>query len=249
MSLSVNIKHQAGSFCLRIQYEFPDGATAVIGPSGSGKSMLLRSIAGIITPDSGSIYSAQNAWLDTGKRINLPPQKRHAGYLFQQYALFENKTVSGNIMAGMRGDKQTRQKQCQQLLDRFHLTEQAKLRPAQLSGGQRQRTALARMLGAKPEVLLLDEPFSALDYQTRLSVAGDVYRIIKRHHKTALLVTHDISEAVSMADQVVVLSKRPGHVQRIVPIKLTGEPLTRRMQPGFGDYFNLLWKELEHDVV
>ena len=206
MSFSVNIKHQAGDFCLRIQHEFPDGATAVIGPSGSGKSMLLRSIAGIITPDSGSIYSAQNVWLDTQKRINLPPQKRHAGYLFQQYALFENKTVSGNIMAGMRGDKQTRQKQCQQLLDRFHLTEQAKLRPAQLSGGQRQRTALARMLGAKPEVLLLDEPFSALDTHLRAQLRYEMSDVLQSHQGTSLLITHDFSEAMQLCTHAVVLS-------------------------------------------
>lgn len=206
MSLQIDITHQAGSFRLCIQHEFPDGATAVIGPSGSGKSMLLRSIAGIITPDSGSISCGEHTWLDTTRHIELPPQKRHAGYLFQQYALFENKTVCGNIMTGMRGSRQQKQQQCEQLMQRFHLTEQAKLHPAQLSGGQRQRTALARMLGAKPEVLLLDEPFSALDTHLRTQLRYEMSDVLRDHAGTSLLITHDFSEAMQLCTQAVVLA-------------------------------------------
>jgi NitT/TauT family transport system ATP-binding protein len=227
-----------------VDFEVESGAfVAIVGPSGCGKSTLLSLAAGLLHPDEGSVL------LD-GTPVTRPTSR--IGYMLQRDHLFDWLTIEQNAMLGLRVRAMQSAHTAQRvraLLDQCGLSDFMHAYPRQLSGGMRQRAALVRTLAPDPAVLLLDEPFSALDYQTRLSVAGDVYRIIKRHHKTALLVTHDISEAVSMADQVVVLSKRPGHVQRIVPIKLTGEPLTRRMQPGFGDYFNLLWKELEHDVV
>lgn len=226
MSLCVDIRKRLGDFSLAMQMEFPDEATAVIGASGSGKSMLLRCIAGIEIPDDGRITAGQDIWYDAAKKLFLPPQKRHAGYLFQQYALFENKTVSGNIMLGMSGTKAEKQQRCSMLLERFQLTELAGLRPAQLSGGQKQRTALARMLAAKPEVLLLDEPFSALDTHLRGQVRRQMAEVMEQHSGVSLLVTHDFSEALQLCSHAAVVSD--GNIVEYAPcIDLWKQPKTR----------------------
>ena len=206
MSLCVDIHKKLGGFSLDMQAEFPDAPTAVIGASGSGKSMLLRCIAGIVVPDRGHIALGEKTWYDSTARTCLPPQRRHAGYLFQQYALFENRTVAGNIMMGMRGTKQEKQQACRALMERFQLTALAEHRPAQLSGGQKQRTALARMLGAQPEVLLLDEPFSALDTHLRGEVRQQMAEVLARHVGVSLLVTHDFSEAMQLCPRAAVVS-------------------------------------------
>ena len=206
MSLCVDIHKKLGGFSLDMQAEFPDAPTAVIGASGSGKSMLLRCIAGIVVPDRGHIALGEKTWYDSTARTCLPPQRRHAGYLFQQYALFENRTVAGNIMMGMRGTKQEKQQACRALMERFQLTALAEHRPAQLSGGQKQRTALARMLGAQPEVLLLDEPFSALDTHLRGEVRQQMAEVLARHVGVSLLVTHDFSEAMQLCSRAAVVS-------------------------------------------
>lgn len=206
MSLCVDIHKKLGVFSLDMQAEFPDAPTAIIGASGSGKSLLLRCIAGIAVPDTGCIALGEKIWYDSTKHISVPPQRRHAGYLFQQYALFENKTVAGNIMTGMRGTKQEKQQACTELMQRFQLTALAKHRPAQLSGGQKQRTALARMLGAQPEVLLLDEPFSALDTYLRSEVRQQMAEVLASHVGVSLLVTHDFSEAMQLCPCAAVVS-------------------------------------------
>ena len=139
----------------------------------------------------------------------------------------------------------------EEMLITYGLDKFKNARPSQLSGGMRQRAALIRTLALRPDLLLLDEPFSALDYQTRLNVSDDIGRILKREHKPAVLVTHDISEAISMADRVIILSKRPATIQKIVPIELEIEnrtPLSSRNAPGFKSYFNLIWKELNKNV-
>lgn len=206
MSLRVDIHKTLGKFSLDMEAEFPNAPTAIIGASGSGKSMLLRCIAGIVQPDSGHIALTHNTWYDSEKHICVPPQRRHAGYLFQQYALFDNKTVAGNIMMGMNGTKTQKQQACAELMERFQLTALAGHRPAQLSGGQKQRTALARMLGAKPEVLLLDEPFSALDTHLRSEVRQQMAEVLERHVGVSLLVTHDFSEAMQLCPCAAVVS-------------------------------------------
>lgn len=208
MSLLVEIHKRLQKFSLDIKTEFADGVTAVIGPSGCGKSMLLRCIAGIAMPDSGRILSDGQVWYDA--RTYLPPQRRRAGYLFQQYALFENKTVCANIMLGMSGTEQYKRHACSDLLERFHLTELAAHHPSQLSGGQKQRTALARMLAAKPKILLLDEPFSALDTHLRGQVRQQMADVLARHSGVALLVTHDFAEAVQLCSRAIVVSD--GHI-------------------------------------
>lgn len=206
MSLWADIYKKLGDFSLSMQQEFPNAPTAVIGASGSGKSMLLRCIAGIEKPDHGRITHGQAVWYDAAQKRCLPPQKRRAGYLFQQYALFENKTVSGNLMMGMTGKRAEKQRRCSMLLERFQLTELADLYPAQLSGGQKQRTALARMLAAEPEVLLLDEPFSALDTHLRGQVRRQMAEVMEQHDGVSLLVTHEFSEALQLCSCAAVVS-------------------------------------------
>lgn len=215
--------------------------TAILGPSGCGKSTLLSLAAGLMRPDEGKIY------LDAHE-IAAPTDR--IGYMFQRDHLFDWLTIEQNALLGLRvrgAQTPLADKRVRTLLAQCGLSEFAHAYPRQLSGGMRQRAALVRTLALEPDVLLLDEPFSALDYQTRLRVAGDVYRIIKQHEKTALLVTHDISEAISMADRIVVLSARPAHVQCEVMVALEGEPYQRRLKSGFADYFDLLWKELRSD--
>ena len=207
---------------------------AILGPSGSGKSTILNLISGLLKPTEGSVT------------IN-----GRIGYMFQHDQLLEWRNIMDNVLIGLEIQHQlnlmTRQK-VEQLLISYGLWEFRNRFPKELSGGMRQRAALIRTLAVRPDILLLDEPFSALDYQTRLMVSDDIYKIIKQEKKEAILVTHDISEAISMADRVCVLSKRPAMVKNTYEIKLTVEgertPLVSRKAPEFKDYFDALWKEL-----
>lgn len=251
MSLSVDIEKKIGAFHLRCAFEAENETMALLGASGCGKSMTLRCIAGILRPDRGKIVLNGRTLFDSEKHIDLPPQERRVGYLFQQYALFPHMTVEKNILAGTReGARTERRDAVQKIMRTLGLEELAKRLPGQLSGGQQQRAALARILVGKPELLLLDEPFSALDYQTRLAVSGDISQIIRREHKTALLVTHDISEAISLSDRIVVLSHRPATVKAIHDLGAlrTVPPLERRSRPEFQTLFNQIWEELDVNV-
>lgn len=219
---------------------------AIVGPSGCGKSTLLSMIAGLITPESGRI-SLNGA--------PLAASRTRIGYMLQKDHLFEWRSVLSNVLLGLeiqnRMDETTKN-HALEMLKTYGLEEFLDARPSQLSGGMRQRAALIRTLVLEPELLLLDEPFSALDYQTRLTVADDIWKIIKREKKTALLVTHDLSEAVSMADRILVFSARPGHLIREVPVSFedsaSDSPIKRRNAKEFKSYFNLIWKELNaHD--
>lgn len=222
----------------------PGGFTAVVGPSGCGKSTLLSLIAGLMIPESGDI------------RLNGKPLTENAsniGYMLQHDHLFEWRTVYRNILLGAEINRSLdagTKKKADALLEQYGLKPFARAKPSQLSGGMRQRAALIRTLLLDPELLLLDEPFSALDYQTRLTVSDDIGQIIRRSGKTALLVTHDLSEAVSLADRVIVLSRRPATVLCIVPVSFDLEndtPLNRRNAPEFKTYFNQIWKGLNHN--
>ena len=226
----INLTIEKGSF------------VSIIGPSGCGKSTLLSLIAGIYTPESGTISINQH----TG-----PERLNDVGYMLQHDHLFEWRTVYGNVTLGLEIRKERNQKpynHASDLLDQYGLSEFKKAHPSQLSGGMRQRVALIRTLALEPDILLLDEPFSALDYQTRLTVCDDIASIIKKEHKTAIMVTHDLAEAISVADTVYVLSKRPGHIVCRLPIVFKKEhqsPMDRRNEPEFNQYFNYLFKELE----
>ena len=214
---------------------------SIVGPSGCGKSTLLSAVAGLERLSGGSLA------LD-GEPVCGPSRK--VGFMPQRDQLFEWRSIWGNVTLGLtvRGENTPqRQAHVRELLERYGLADFAQKRPSQLSGGMRQRCALIRTLAAQPKVLLLDEPFSALDYQTRLAVSADIYRIIRQEGKTALLVTHDISEAISLSDRVVVLSHRPAVVKSIHRLtQLQGvPPLQRRDHPAFAGYFKSIWKELE----
>lgn len=222
----------------------PGEFLSIVGPSGCGKSTLLNLIAGLLTPEHGSI-TLGNRPVSSGSAA--------VGYMLQKDHLLEWRTIYRNVILGLEIRKElTPQKlSCvEEMLKTYGLDKFRNAHPSQLSGGMRQRAALIRTLALKPELLLLDEPFSALDYQTRLNVSDDIGRILRKEQKTAILVTHDISEAISMADRVIILSARPAHVARIVPIRLSlteRTPLASRSAPEFKSYFNLIWKELNQN--
>lgn len=228
-----------------ISFQVEDGEfIAIVGPSGCGKSTLLSLISGLLTPESGTI-------LLHGRDIK--DSKTDIGYMLQKDHLFEWRTIYSNLKLGLeiqKKDTPENRKHIDELLKSYGLSKFKNAKPSQLSGGMRQRAALIRTLALNPGLLLLDEPFSALDYQTRLSVCDDIASIIKKEHKTAILVTHDLSEAISVADRVIVLTKRPGRIRKIVPIQIDmadRTPMTSRNAPEFKDYFNLIWKELNND--
>ena len=205
---------------------------SIIGPSGCGKTTLLSLAAGLLSPTKGKIYNSGVSF----------------GYMLQKDELFSWRTIEKNIFLPLeikRTNTPENRAQAIALAEKYGLKQFLKNYPSSLSGGMRQRAALIRTLSVNPDVLLLDEPFSALDYQTRLSVCDDVYKIIRNEKKTALLITHDISEAISVADRIFVLSHRPASV--IAEHRLSfaeTEPLKRRENKEFSHWFELLWKEL-----
>ena len=214
---------------------------SIVGPSGCGKSTLLSLIAGLITPEKGLI------------KINgkyLRESTTNVGYMLQHDELFEWRTIYNNVVLGLEVQHmltaRTKQR-AHELLDVYGLSQFENARPSELSGGMRQRAALIRTLVLEPDLLLLDEPFSALDYQTRLNVRDDIGQILRQEKKSALLVTHDLSEAISLADRVIVLSGRPATIKQTIPLIFdldSDTPLNRRNAPEFKTYFNLIWKEL-----
>ena len=207
MSIVVDMEKDLGAFHLGVKFEAGPGTLALLGVSGCGKSMTLKCIAGIERPDRGRIVVDGVTLFDAEKKIDLPPQKRGAGLLFQNYALFPNMTVEQNICAGARWepDKKARRRAAADLMARFGLLDLAEHYPHQLSGGQQQRTALARILVSKPRILLLDEPFSALDSHLRFRMEGEVRQVIQEFGGTVLLVSHDRDEVFRMADRIAVM--------------------------------------------
>src|SRR3954453_4802784 len=226
----------------------PGEFVAIIGQSGCGKSTLLSLISGIRMPTGGAV-------LVDGRPVTGPSRK--VGYMLQQDFLFEWRTILENAVLGaeIQGADMTKARaRATQLLTRYGLGQFLHHRPRQLSGGMRQRVALARTLCTEPDIVLLDEPFSALDSQTRLALADEVTEILRREGKTAILVTHDIGEAISMSERVIVLSRRPGRVKSEHAIRFASSngsrpaPFAARNAPEFNDYFNTLWRELEVHV-
>lgn len=225
-----------------ITFSVPEGEfLAIVGPSGCGKSTLLSMIASLMEPESGTISIH-------GAPASMSRQR--IGYMLQKDHLFEWRTIYKNVILGLEIQNRMTEKNLEhveQLLRDYGLDQFRNARPSELSGGMRQRAALIRTLALNPDLLLLDEPFSALDYQTRLQVCDDVYRIIRNEKKTIILVTHDLSEAISMADRVLILSRRPATVQKIVSIHFVDSgllPMERRQASEFKQYFNEIWKEL-----
>lgn len=238
---------------------------AVVGPSGCGKSTLLSLISGLLTPESGTI-SFEKRPLErveykekkSGKNGKAEEKSRaesgsKIGYMLQRDHLFEWRTIYENVILGLEIQNKLSEEnklRVDKMLMDYGLYRFRNAKPSELSGGMRQRAALIRTLALNPELLLLDEPFSALDFQTRLKVCDDVAAILHKEHKTAILVTHDLSEAVSMADRILVLTKRPARIQKILELHFEQEglgPLERRNTPEFKDYFNLLWNTMNQD--
>ena len=213
---------------------------AIVGPSGCGKSTLLSMLSGLTQPEKGTI-----------KMDGVPLSESHSaiGYMLQKDHLFEWRNIFSNISLGLEIQKRLDEPARLELLEMmaaYGLAGFEYAKPSELSGGMRQRAALIRTLALKPDILLLDEPFSALDYQTRLSVCDDISSIIRKTHKTAILVTHDLSEAISVADRIIVLSPRPGRVKTVLSIEFPDgciRSLDRRNCPDFSYYFSTVWKE------
>jgi NitT/TauT family transport system ATP-binding protein len=226
----------------------PGEFVAIIGPSGCGKSTLLSLISGIFAPTEGSVL------VDGGPVVG---PNRKVGYMLQQDYLFEWRTILENTVFGaeIQGAPMAKARErATKLLTHYGLGQFLYHLPRQLSGGMRQRAALARTLCTEPDIVLLDEPFSALDSQTRLALADEITEILRREAKTVILVTHDIGEAVSMAERVIVMSRRPGQVKSNHPIRFATPdggrltPLAARNAPEFNDYFKILWQELDVHV-
>jgi molybdate transport system ATP-binding protein len=224
MALSVDIRKKMGDFQLEVRFEAEQETLALLGASGCGKSVTLRCIAGILTPDEGKIVLDGVTLFDSAAKINLPPQKRQVGYLFQQYALFPNMTVRQNIAAAVR-DKQRRKAVTEEKLHRLRLDEVADKRPGQISGGQQQRTALARILASEPKAILLDEPFSALDSYLKYQLEVELAETLEQFSGTVLWVSHDRGEVFRNCRRVCVLDQ--GQSQGIFTLQeLFHQPVT-----------------------
>ena len=199
-TLTLTLDHALRSFRLALTLELGRGTLALVGPSGAGKSSVLRAIAGLLRPERGRIALGREPWLDTEQGIDVPPERRSVGLVFQEYALFPHLTVRGNVAFGGRG-------RVEELLERFRIAHLAHAKPGDLSGGERQRVAVARALAREPDVLLLDEPLSALDAHTRGVVRGELAELLADLRLPTLLVTHDFEDAAALADRVGVLAE------------------------------------------
>ncbi len=226
-------------------YSFKKGKfVSIIGPSGCGKSTLLSIIAGLDTQTSGIIF------MDNSKLTN---KAYNIGYMLQKDYLLDWRTIYKNVIIGLEIRKMVNDetiRYVELLMKKYGLYDFKDKYPNQLSGGMRQRAALIRTLATNPDILLLDEAFSALDYQTRLAVTEDVYRIIKAENKITIMVTHDIPESISMSDEVIVLTRRPATIKNVYNIVFdipNRTPLKCRENAQFTSYFDAIWKELNHD--
>lgn len=205
MSVDIAVKKYFGDFTLDIQFQSQDNRIAVLGESGSGKSMLLKCIAGVMTPDEGHIIINDVTFFDSGKNIHLRPRQRRVGYLFQNYALFPNMTVEKNIGIGLREKKETKKKIVASLIEEYHLEGLEKRRPAELSGGQQQRTALARMMACMPEIILMDEPYSAMDESLKREMQREMSVFLKRYKGNLIFVSHSREEAYRFGREIAVI--------------------------------------------
>lgn len=219
MSLVVDIHKRLGDFRLDVAFEAENGVTCLLGPSGCGKSYTLKCIAGIEKPDSGHIELDGRVLFDSAQKIDLPPQKRQVGYLFQNYALFPNMTVAQNILCGLHHekDKAAREQRLQEIIRRMRLEGLEKHRPYQLSGGQAQRVALARIMVSEPKLLMLDEPFSALDSHLRDLLKIELRDILRAYGREVLMVTHSREEAYNLSREIAVMDA--GHILTQKPTK------------------------------
>ena len=211
---------------------------AIVGPSGCGKSTILSVLCGLEEKSDGYIKLKENASI---------------GYMLQQDSLFEWRNILNNCLIGLEVSKKLNEENKEyivNLLNTYGLKDFIYSYPDNLSGGMRQRVALIRTLATKPDLLLMDEPFSALDYQSRLAISDDIYNILKKENKTMIMVTHDIAEAISMCDKVIVLSNRPATIKNIYEIKLENKttPISNRKDKNFSYYYDKIWKDIDFHV-
>jgi molybdate transport system ATP-binding protein len=207
--LDINIRHSLqtanGILPMEVEFSLSKGSIlALTGPSGAGKTTLLRQIAGLVNPQSGKISMAQQLWLDTPQNIQVPARKRNIGFVFQDYALFPHMTVKENLLFAL--EKKGDEKVVDELLEDMELMQLSGRKPQQLSGGQQQRVALARTLVRKPDLLLLDEPFAALDHSMRYQLQNLLLKFHRLYHFTVIIVTHDIGEIFRLADRVMIMN-------------------------------------------
>lgn len=246
LSLSYHSKQSETKALENVNFNILDNDfVSIVGPSGCGKTTILSLIAGLLVPSSGEII------LD-GKKVTGINTK--IGYMFQKDNLFDWLTVEKNVLFALKLQKKDNPENVRfvyNLVEKYGLKEFLNHYPSELSGGMRQRVSLIRTLATRPKLLLLDEPFSALDYQTRLDIQNIVYKIILDEQKTAILVTHDISEAIAMSNKIIILSKRPASVKQIIDINFDANltPFQKRNDPQFSKYFNLIWEELKNEEI
>ena len=225
-----------------LSVSIPDGSfVSIVGPSGCGKTTILSLIAGLLSPSSGTVVLDGNPVTGINQEV---------GYMFQQDNLFDWLTVENNVLFGLKIQKKLNDETraaALSLLEKYGLKDFARHYPSELSGGMRQRVSLIRTLATSPKLLLLDEPFSALDYQTRLNIQDTVFKIIKDEHKTVILVTHDISEAIAMSDRIIVLTARPAKIKKDIHLEFDDctTPFSRRDSSSFHLYFTQIWEDMK----
>ena len=210
MSITVDIRKKLGDFSLEISFESDSKRIGILGPSGCGKSMTLKSIAGIERPDTGRICIDDNVLFDQAQKINVRPQKRNVGYMFQNYALFPTMTVVQNIGAGLGLSAEGRGERISEMINRFHLNGLEKHYPGELSGGQQQRVALARIMAYRPDIILLDEPFSALDEHLKERLQHEMMSMLEDYEGQVILVSHSRDEIYRFSDELLIMDD--GHV-------------------------------------
>jgi molybdate transport system ATP-binding protein len=232
MSLYVDITKKFKGFSLKVKFSTDKERMGLLGASGCGKSMTLKCIAGIEKPDEGSIVLNDRVLFDSKKKIDLTPQKRKVGYLFQNYALFPNMTVEENIGCGLKGTNKDKKPRVDQMIELLHLKELEKRYPMQLSGGQQQRVALARILAYEPDVLMLDEPFSALDAYLKEKLQQELLEVLKEYHGDTIIVSHNRDEIYSLCEKISIIDSGKlvltGNTSDIFqnPVKLAAARLT-----------------------
>ena len=233
MGLSLKLRKQVNGFNLDVEWAMENELSVLFGFSGAGKSMTLQLMAGLLRPDEGWIYSGERILFDSRSKINLAPQDRFIGYVFQNLALFPHMTVKGNILYGARDlKKEQREKRGREMIAAFHLDGLEARYPSEISGGQQQRVALARALIRRPDLLLLDEPFSALDNPLRLEMQKFLKEVRQEFNIPVILVTHDLMEAYAVADKIIVYSQGK-IVQTGSPLEVGHNPVNAEVQTLF----------------
>ena len=207
MAVSVDIRKKFGDFELKMKFESDSRRIGILGASGCGKSMTLRSIAGIEVPDEGKITVDERVMYDSSAKINIKPQKRNVGYLFQNYALFPTMTVEQNIAAGLKGTKEEKHKRVLEMAEKFQIEGLLGRLPGELSGGQQQRTALARIMAYEPDVILLDEPYSALDMFLKDRLQQELLEMLKEYGGTVIMVSHNRDEIYRFSEELLIMDK------------------------------------------